>query len=189
MADFTLKAVSPLGGYNENFDGVSLREATDLAIVSIALPLGGEAAAQKAIQSAFGIAAPQIGVSATTDKQAARLVRLGQDQLFALFTRAEPGAEDHIASLLSGAVYTTDQTDVWAGLEISGTRARDVLERICPLDLHPNAFAINGAARTSMEHLGTIVIRTAEETFLLLSASSSAGSFLHAVETSIANVV
>ena len=39
-----------------------------------------------------------------------------------------------------------------------------------------------------MEHLGTIIIRTEQDTFLLLSASSSAGSFLHAVETSIRNV-
>jgi sarcosine oxidase subunit gamma len=39
-----------------------------------------------------------------------------------------------------------------------------------------------------MEHLGTIVLRDGTDSFLLLSAHSSAESFLHAVETSIRNV-
>lgn len=187
MADFTLKAVSPMDGYSENFDGVSLREVADLDIVSIALPLGGEELALTAIQSVFGISAPPVGTSATTVEQSARLVRLAQDQLFVLIARAKTDAADHIADQFNGAAYTTDQTDGWTGLEIAGTRARDILERICPLDLHPHAFAINSAARTSMEHLGTIIIRTGDETYQLLSASSSAGSFLYAVKTSVLN--
>ena len=39
-----------------------------------------------------------------------------------------------------------------------------------------------------MEHLGVLIMRTGEDRFLLLSASSSAGSFLHAVETAIKSV-
>jgi sarcosine oxidase subunit gamma len=39
-----------------------------------------------------------------------------------------------------------------------------------------------------MEHMGAIVARTGDETYLLLSASSSAKSFAHAVEVSAKNV-
>jgi len=117
-----------------------------------------------------------------------RLVRLGPAQAFAIFTRATPDAEPHVQSLLKGAAYTTDQTDVWTGLMLDGLLARTALERICPIDLHPDAFAEGAAARTVMEHLGVLIIRTGPDAYLLLSASSSAGSFLHAVETSLVNV-
>jgi methylglutamate dehydrogenase subunit D len=39
-----------------------------------------------------------------------------------------------------------------------------------------------------MEHLGTILLREADDRFLLMSASSSARSFLHGLETSLRNV-
>ena len=104
-----------------------------------------------------------------------------------IFTHATPDAEPFVAKKIKGAAYTTDQTDVWTGLEIAGSRARTALERICPIDLHPDSFDVGDAARTTMEHLGTLIIRTDEDTFLLMSGSSSAKSFLHAVETSIQN--
>ncbi|WP_229802146.1 sarcosine oxidase subunit gamma [Paramylibacter ulvae] len=84
--------------------------------------------------------------------------------------------------------YTTDQTDGWVTLEISGENTISALERICPINLHPDQFQIGHAARTAMEHMGCIILRTDTQTFHLFSASSSAESFLHAVETSIKNV-
>ena len=63
------------------------------------------------------------------------------------------------------------------------------LERICPLDLDPLGFEGDGAARTTMEHMGAFVMRDGEGGFFLMSARSSAKSFLHAVETSIKNVL
>ena len=77
---------------------------------------------------------------------------------------------------------------------------RDQVRRICEgfpgsywqdLDeksLYPDAFVEGAAARTVMEHLGVLILRTGPDAYLLLSASSSAGSFLHAVETSLVNV-
>ena len=186
MLDFELVSAPPLAGYDQSFEGVTLKAPADLAIVSMALPLGGEAAAEKAIKVAFGAGLPEIGKS-VVGKGDVRLVRLSLDSAFAIFTHATPDAEPHVADKLKGAAYTTDQTDVWTGLEIAGPNARTALERICPIDLHASGFAEGDAARTTMEHLGTLIIRTGDDTFLLLSASSSAKSFLHAVETSIHN--
>ena len=187
MLDFTLTSAPPLAGYAQRFDGVELGAPADLAIVSLALPLGGEAAAEKALKSAYGVALPDIGKSTLSKDGGARLVRLSPDAGFVIFAHATPDAEPHVAGKLNGTAYTTDQTDVWTGLEISGPRARAALERICPIDLHPGSFAEGDAARTTMEHLGTLIIRTGADAFLLLSASSSAKSFLHALETSIHN--
>ncbi|HEY9038202.1 MAG TPA: sarcosine oxidase subunit gamma family protein [Roseovarius sp.] len=188
MPDFTLTAAPPLAGYDRSFGDIKLSAPKDLAIVSIALPLGGEDAAKKAIKTAFGIALPEVGMSATTKADAEAIMRLGIDQAFVLFASATPDAERQIAAKLKGAAYTTDQTDAWCALEISGPGARRALERICPIDLHPDAFAVGAIARTVMEHMGSIIARTDEDTYLLLSASSSAKSFLHAVELSAKNV-
>ena len=186
MPDFTLTAAPPLAGYNRSFGDIRLSAPKDLAIVSIALPLGGEEAAQKAIKSAFGAALPDVGMSVVAKDT--RLMRLGLDQAFVVMTREAPDAEPYVAAKLKGAAYTTDQTDAWCALEVSGSGACRALERICPVDLHPDAFKVDAFARTVMEHMGAIVMRTGEDAYLLLSASSSARSFAHAVEVSAKNV-
>ena len=186
MPEFSLISAPPLAGYDKTLGGIRLRAPDGIAIVSIALPLGGEAAAEKAVKSAYGAALPAPGQSDVAGD--ARLVRLGVDQAFVVFDHTEPNAESVVADKLKGTAYTTDQTDVWVGLEISGARCREALERICPLDLHPDAFGVDQAARTVMEHLGVLIIRTGEEAYLLLSASSSARSFQHALHLSMENV-
>lgn len=186
MPEFTLISEPPLAGTDLSFGATTLKAPQDLALVSVALPLGQEAATEKAVKAAYGAALPGIGKTAEND--GVTLMRMSPDQAFVLFTHATPDAERVVAAKLNGAAYTTDQTDVWCALELSGPDARRALERICPLDLHDSAFAIGDAARTTMEHLGVIILRRADESWLLLSASSSAGSFLHAVETSLKNV-
>ena len=189
MVEFTLVSAPPLAGYSESFGTITLSAPADLAIVNMAIPLGEDAKAMSAVKSGYGVELPEPGKSMKTTKGDARLVRLAPDQAFAIFTHPTPDAEEAAAKHTKTALYLTDQTDVWSGLEISGVGARSALERVCPLDLHPSAFAVDDAARTVMEHLGVLIIRTGEDSYLLLSASSSAGSFLHMLETSIKNVV
>jgi len=188
VAEYSLTARSPLGGIDQTLGTVTFREAADTAIVSLAIPLGGEAAAFDAIRAAFGVAPPIVGMSCLSADATARLIRLGRDQIFV--TLAHPGTcpAALIAARLGDAAYCTDQSDVWALLDISGTDTRSALERICPIDLHPDGFALDQAARTAMEHIGVIIIRTADDAFRLLSASSSANSFLEAVKVSLRNL-
>lgn len=185
MLDFKLVSAPPLAGTDHSFEGGRLHAPADFAAVSFALPLGGEKPAATAIKTAYGVALPDVGRSALSKDGAARVVRTSPDQGMILFTHATPDAERHVAAKLKGKAYTTDQTDVWVALELSGPASRTVLERICPIDLADQAFPEGAAARTVMEHLGTLIIRTGNDSFLLMSASSSALSFLHAIETSI----
>lgn len=187
MAEFTLVSEPPLAGVDIALGGTRLTAPKDLAIVAMALPLGGEDAALKAIEKGYGAELSAPGKSVVTPKANTRLMRTAPDQAMALFTRAEPVAEAVVAGIVGDALYLTDQTDTLCALELSGPGARAALERICPLDLHPTAFAVDDATRTVMEHLGVFIIRTGEDAYLLVSASSSAGSFLHAVETSMKN--
>ncbi|MDA4844472.1 sarcosine oxidase subunit gamma [Hoeflea poritis] len=179
---------SPLNGFRQEFDRLEITEITDLALVSIASPQGREAELASAVSGAYGIALPPVGSSVEADAGEPRFLGLQPGQCFALFERQDEGPVDIIARKLSDAGYYTDQSDSWAVLRVSGTRCREALERICPLDLHPQTFVTGAVARTVMEHLGVIIFRDGEDSFLLLSARSSAPSFLHAVVTSAKNI-
>ncbi len=186
MASLTLTAERPLAGYDRDFGMVRVTALDDLALVSVALPMGGEAAAQKAIKAGFGAELPAPGRYAT-GKGGERLIRTGADQGLIQFIHADTGAGADTAGKLGGKVYLTDQSDAWVGLAVQGPGARTALERMCPLDLHPDVFGTDNAQRTVMEHLGVVILRVGTDAFLLMSASSSALSFLHAVETSAEN--
>ena len=87
---------------------------------------------------------------------------------------------------LSKQIAMTDQSDSWVVLALSGPQSRQTLERICPIDCSASAMPVGTTARTIMEHLGAIITRRpdgddGEPCFWLLSARSSATSFLHAI--------
>ncbi|MGI9372359.1 MAG: sarcosine oxidase subunit gamma [Hyphomicrobiales bacterium] len=185
MSEFTLEAKPFLGGYKRDVGGVSLEEVTGLAIVSIAAPRGEETKLKATMKSAYGCVFPAPGAIAHAKDKKTRFVGMSPDQVFALFDHDGADAAEIIGKKLKARGYVTLQSDNWVTLRASGTRVREALERICPVDLNPNAFAIDHAARTVMEHLGVVIMREDKDTFLLLSASSSAQSFLHAVETSL----
>ncbi|MDD9923205.1 MAG: sarcosine oxidase subunit gamma [Boseongicola sp.] len=182
MADFALTAAPILGGVDKSIGNCHLRERDDLALVSVATPLGGEAELKAKLSSGWSLETPEPTMSVASGDT--RAIRTSADQLMLVFPHSAPDAVAAVSAKIGDAGYLTDQTDVWVVLELSGVDARSALERLCPLDLHPDAFAVNASGRTVMEHMGALIVRTGEDTYLLMSASSSAGSFLHAVETS-----
>ena len=190
MADFALTARTPLDGYARTFGSVALAELAGLALVSAAVPQGGDAAFAAALAEGIGASRPATGESAPGDRFGARILGMQPDQLFILFEPPDPDrAAETVAEALGPAAYVTDQSDSWAMLRIAGAGAgaRAALERICMLDLDEDAFPQGKVARTVMEHLAVIVLRDGPDSFLLMSPRSSARSFLHAVEVSVEN--
>ena len=187
MAEFALRARTPLDGYAETFGGVALAEATGLSLVSAAVPLGGDDAFVGALADGFGASRPSTGDSAPGDRLGACVLGMQPDQLFVLFEAPDPDrAVETVAAALGPAAYVTDQSDSWAMLRIAGPGVRKALERLCPLDLDDVAFPQGRVARTVMEHLAVIILRDGADSFLLMSPRSSARSFLHAVELAAA---
>ena len=186
----------------------TLRDVTDLALVTIALP---DDTARNRLAAAFAVALPAVGSSVVTGRDE-RLLGLQHDRLFVLFAAdrdADPeallrerlagpdatGTDDardtapgengaHARTLL----YSSDQSDAWAMLRLDGPDSRRVLERLCPLDLHPDSFPEGAVARSLVEHLGVIVLREAQNAFLLLSPRSSARDFLHEIEITLSHL-
>lgn len=182
MADITLEAAPILGGVDIELGTNRIRERDDLALVSVATPLGGEKALAAALKKGLGLVMPEPRLSSASGDT--RAIRTSQDQIILIFPHATPDANAVVQAKLGGAGYTTDQTDVWVVLEVSGPDTMAALERLCLLDLHPDTFPEGASGRTVMEHMGAMILRTGADSFLLFSASSSAESFLHAIETS-----
>ena len=192
----SLTAQSPLGGYNTIIDGTSLIEVTGLSMVSVAPFAGSQAAFQTAIAKLFKTDksdSPKPSATMALDqsgKQLCILMPSAQNQWFLCFdddgTNPIDAAKTLIGKSLSKQMAMTDQSDSWVILALSGPQSRQTLSRICPIDCGVSAMPIGTTARTSMEHLGAIITRRPDEgdhqpCFWLLSARSSAASFLHAI--------
>jgi len=175
-----------LGGYTLDLGDVAVAEVTDISIVSIAMPLGGGDALANAVQAAWGCALPAPRGTSVSSDGSVTLIFSTPDQTLAILPGVDGLAVTDVAAKLGDVGYYTEQTDNWVGLRASGAKSISALERICPLDLA--SMSVGGAERTVMEHLGVFIMREDDERFLLLSGSSSAKSFLHAVELSMRNV-
>ena len=153
MADITLSA-APVLGADISLGDNRIRERDDLAMVSVATPLGGADGLAAALQSAWALDMP----SPTRASIAGDMWALpsAADQLMLVFPHATPDANAVVQTALSGAGYTTDQTDVWVVLEISGPQTLAALERLCLLDIH--SFDTGDFARTMMEHMGAMIL-------------------------------
>ena len=97
MAKFSLRAEPFLGGFKKDYDTVIIEEVTDRAITSLALPLGGEGKAEKAIKSALKLNLPKVGASTLSKDGETALLRLGKDQLFCLMEGESDGHAAHKA--------------------------------------------------------------------------------------------
>lgn len=180
-----LTQTSPLNGYDQSIGNMRLREITDLDLTSLAIPHKGATKLKTAIKNAFGLSMPT-PVKSTADAKN-RLLMTQPDQVFAMTPRTKH-AETTPRKAIGDTAYITDQTDAWVVLELSGPASRMALERICQVDLDTDVFKNNQMARTTMEHMASIIIRNGKDSFLLMSGSSSASSFLHAVELSAQHV-
>jgi len=186
-----LTALTALDSYSEEINGISVSEVNKLAIVSLAISPENDTTFAKAIKSGFKVTRPPVGQFTHAKAANTKLLGLQKDQLFLMFDYEGDRAVEEANSKINTkeqVAYLSDQSDSWVTLRINGDNCRDALERICPLDIHPDAFSIGTVARTSMEHMGVIILREDENSFLLMSLRSFANSFLHAVTTSINNI-
>lgn len=184
-----LKAQSPLSGFELTYDEVAISEVTGRDIISIATPLGGGKGLSEAVITAYQTKLPTVGQWTRSNIDDAHFLGMGPEQYFVIFDSSESQALDRIKSKLGETGYFTDQSDSWVITRIGGPKSRTALERICLIDLHPTLFPEGTVTRTLMEHLGTIVLSEGNDHFLLLSARSSAWSFIQAIQRSAENVL
>ncbi|MED5531196.1 MAG: hypothetical protein VYA61_02395 [Pseudomonadota bacterium] len=183
--DREISITTPLSGHHSVIGDVTLNEVNP-EIFCIFIPKKMDEKVAGEFKRILKFDVPIVGQSNLNKNSTIRLVRNSLDQFFILFEKDSEVAG--VIKSLEKDFYITEQSDAWVGIEISGKSSHACLQRICPLDLSTESFGINTAVRTLMEHLNVLIIKTAEDSFLLLSASSSANSFLSAVETSAQNI-
>ena len=190
MSDYTIVKESPLGGAEHEFDGVTVSEVVDQSLVMIAMPNGKAEEIEVAMNKSCGLSVPAMGQSTQSADGSITLWRLQKNQVLAYYAYESDDAEANIAERFNApSAYYTDQSDTWAMIRVSGERSRDILERICPIDLDPSVFTLGSVSRTIMEHIGTIIYRDGDDSYVLLTMRSFGRSMLHAIEVSIENVL
>ncbi len=189
MSDYELIIESALGGVEHEFDGLMVSEVTDKSLVMVAIPRAKFKDVESSIKKSCGLLLPEMGRSTQSKDSSITLWRLQKNQVLAYFSYEKNDAETNIANKFNAPAFYTDQSDTWVMIRVSGTRSRDVLERICPIDLSKNVFSVGNVSRTIMEHIGTIIYRDDDDSYVLLTMRSFGVSMLHAIEVSAKNVL
>lgn len=172
-----LIAKSPLDGTPPlSLGDATLSEVPPGRITSVAPLKGGEKALRTALKAmGLGFPAPNRFLA----KGDARIVWTGRDQAFLI--GGDPAGLGVHAAL-------TDQSDGWATLRIEGEAAADVLARLLPIDLRPAAFPAGHAARTPLNHMASVVMRTAPRGFEIMMFRSMAHSAWHELHEAMKSV-
>lgn len=197
MARQTLNAVTALGDYSFNLDGISLTEMTDMRLLSIGFSPSDSSRVADALSATLSLELPATGSrsiaelsdSTNTDSAGRTLLGLQREQLWLLSSSHDNKTIPSHVSSADAPIWITDQSDAWVVLNASGSRSSEVLERLCPLDLSSEKFTDTSVARTAFEHMSVIILKISETQFYLLTPRSSVQSFAHAVTHAATHVV
>jgi sarcosine oxidase subunit gamma len=163
-------------GADRGAPGVTLSVRHPLSTVLLMARKGKTRALGTALKKEFGIALPGQGLSTTNGVLA--LHWCGAEQWYAVSERAEEGVlYRELTAKLSGQASCVDQSHGRVTIRVAGLRARDVLAKGTPIDLHPRGFGPGRAAVTQMAHVGVHLAQIDAETFDLSIFRGFAESF------------
>jgi sarcosine oxidase, subunit gamma len=178
MADLTMLRRSRLSHLTDQLEAgsnagvASLAEVPFLGMVSLRVDPRSEAASRVATVLGTPLPAWCGEVTGTDARQALWLgpdewlVVTGEDPV-ALSARLEAAIGDDPGLALDVSANRTV-------LELAGPWARAVLEKGCPIDLHPRAFAPGRAVSTTLARVPVVLWQTGEMSYRLLPRSSFA---------------
>ncbi len=114
-----------------------------------------------AVRRACGLIVPTAPNTVTNAADGTRLLWLGPDEwLLAVPERAAAGVGEALRTAQAGVhMAVVDTTDARTVLLLAGPRARDVLAKGCPLDVHPRAFAVDHCAQTLLARAHVLLHR------------------------------
>lgn len=176
-----LRPVSPAAHLAEQFAAaevsgtraVRIREVPFLTMVGVrALP--GSAAAGR-IETRLGVSLPS-ACGAVTTGDGLSLLWLSPDEFLVVSDEQRPAplTAALVEALQGEPGSATDLSANRTTFDLGGPTARDVLEKGCPLDLHPRAFEVGTAYVTLVGSVPVILWKVADELYRILPRSSFA---------------
>ena len=183
-----LQPFNALGGrvpHRADIGTVTLCEMPNVALASVTARCGTEAACKEALSKWLGADVPGPGKATLGTPYDA--LWLGPDQwmICAPFDTHEDLAE-RFKSDLGQSASVTEQSDAWVCLDLIGpsSGADAVMERLCALDIR--TMGLGDATRTTIDHLGCLVVRRAPiDGLRIIGPRSSAGSLFHSIKTAM----
>lgn len=178
-----LKPVTALG-YPEprvdSFDHVTITENDGLAVASVAARLGQEEDCHTALNALLAdVPGPGKAIFGATRSA----FWMGPDQwMIWAPKKTDELIADTLKTQLGARASVTEQSGAWACFDLTGPGTRDVMERLCAVDIH--AMQAGDAQRSVIHQLGCFVIHGAQENHLrILGPRASAGTLHHALVT------
>ncbi len=169
-----IKRVSPLaavyrqGRFGADLAGgpaVRLALRHPVSIVTVIARKGKAKALSAAMQTTWGIEAPQPGHSAS-GRGGVTVHWCGADQYYAVADGLAEGALfDDCLARFAGLASVSEQSHGRVILSLTGPAARHVLSKGTPVDLHPSAFPAGCCAVTQMAHVGAHVACTGADAY------------------------
>jgi heterotetrameric sarcosine oxidase gamma subunit len=159
---------------------LSMAELTDFELVQVMARRGLWSPTDQACKEAYGQPAP--AKPQAISAEGALLIWSGPDQFLILSPRGSSLERARLA--FAGMASLSEQSDGRSLLRLSGARVRDMLAKVCSLDLHPGVFPVGAAAATSIDHTSVNLWRSedsasGEAVFCLLIFSTFAESLWH----------
>jgi methylglutamate dehydrogenase subunit D len=105
------------------------------------------------IESVAGLPVPTTGAQAAASDDVMRIFAAGPGRVVVV-ARDDPYLEYALVQRIAAEQASiVDLTHSRAVLRLSGARARDVLAKLCSIDLHPRVFPANGFVQCKFGHL------------------------------------
>ena len=161
MSDRHLRPLSALAGIavpgrfgrSGGEPGVVIEERVGLGLATVAARKGQAGALKAAVLQAYGVDLPDS--SRFAQGPAVSFVGYGPGELLAVSAKlANEALARDLAQQLKGLASISDQSGGRTVLRVRGARAREVLAKGLPIDLHPSAFGPGSAATSTISLMG-----------------------------------
>jgi sarcosine oxidase subunit gamma len=159
--------------------GVTIEERTGLGLATVAARRVEAEALKQAVASAYGVELPDR--SRAVHGKSVSFVGYGPGQWLAVSeTFASETLARELGERLRGLASISDQSGGRTVLRVSGPRARAVLAKGLPIDLHPRAFEPGSAATSTISLMGVQIWQVDETpSYDLAIFRSVSASFWH----------
>jgi sarcosine oxidase subunit gamma len=155
-------------GGNRPHPAVRLGEVPDTHLLHIGVFPGAAARVAASASAVLGGVLPESPVRAAATGNHL-MFRIAPDQYWVLGGGEHELEANLRAAIPAGAGCVTSLDGARTHLFIEGPRARDLLGRLVPIDLHPTVFPVGGFAQTGIHHVAGLLLRANEDRYELLA--------------------
>lgn len=169
--------------HGARYDGLaSIADAGPTGMITLRGDLASDAVAQ-AVHRATGLDVPAQREACTSDAHAA--LWMAPDEL--LLICPHPQVTDSLAAIEAALAdqhfLAVDVSDARCHIHVAGSGAREVLAKLCPVDLSPEAFTPGMVRRTRMAQIAAAFWLDEGGTFHLICFRSVAGYAFSVLKT------